>query len=201
MKMQYILLSALTSVALLAATHAVAAPASDTPPVSKSPTVLPGVKLPVKPTLPPATKPRLTTGCPDPAVALRVAWPGRNADGTYSFHLLATIVNRGGAPFRSNRRQTGISISEGGRTLKSETWPSPALNTVELLPGGGTSSNVVVSRYTLSSEFLADFSARISYDPDILLDSNPENDDCNTSNNVARLTVVDVRRVLEALPR
>jgi hypothetical protein len=167
-----------------------------TTPMLKDPVKTPGLPSPaLKPGVPPRA------GCPDPAVTLRVGWPGRNADGTYTFRLLASIVNQGSVPFRSQRRQTHITLNEGPRVLLSEVWASPALNTVDLAPGAGASAVALVANWNSRSEFLADFTAQISYDPDIRMDSNPENDDCNASNNIARLSVAEVRRILEALPR
>jgi hypothetical protein len=176
-----------------------------TPPSDKKTPTTPMLKEPIKtPGLPsPVPKPGVLprAGCPDPAVTLRVGWPGRNADGTYTFRLLASIVNQGSAPFHSQRRQTHITLSEGPRVLLSEVWASPALNTVDLAPGAGISAVALVANWNPRSEFLADFTAQISYDPDIRMDSNPQNDDCNAANNIARLSVTEVRRVLEALPR
>ena len=136
--------------------------------------------------------PPLSGGCPDPAVTeLRVGWPGRNPDGTYVFRLVAIITNLGRAPFISRSNQQMISFYEGGSLLHSEPW-----TTSRLASGEGVSSFVPPLRWNPSSEFLADFSAQITYDPDIFIDGNPQNDDCVMSNNKLLLTVDEVRRQL-----
>lgn len=139
-------------------------------------------------------------GCPDPAVVeLKPGWPRRNADGTYTFHVLAIMKNVGTATFDSQRRQTQITLREGSRVLKSGTWSSPRATTVVLEPGQGFSENHVVERWSPSSEFLADFSAEISYDPDIRMDGNPQNDDCGAGNNRKTLSVAELRRLLSTV--
>lgn len=164
-----------------------------------APAALPGVRAPAAATLPGAAKVRI--GCPDPSVQLRVGWPGRNADGTYTFKLLANIVNKGGATFRSNRNQTQIALYEGGRMLKTEPFASNRATVVEYAPGQGDSHVYAVPRWNPNSEFLDEFRAQLSYDPDVRVDGNPDNDDCRAANNTTRLTPAEIRRVLDALPR
>lgn len=140
------------------------------------------------------------TGCPDPAIELRIGWPQRNADGTYMFRLLALVTNQGNATFSSARNQTGVTINEGGRALHTSTWSSRWANKVELVPGAGTTAGLAfVESWNPGSEFLADFSAAITYDPDIRADGNRANDDCGSGNNRATLSVAEVRRTLESV--
>lgn len=161
----------------------------------------PGVRVPGSATLPQPGKTPVRIGCPDPAVTLKVGWPGRNADGTYNIKLLASVVNKGGATFRSNRNQTQIVIYEGSRVLKREQFVSNRATIVEYAPGQGGSHVHPIPRWNPTSEFLDNFRAEISYDPDVRVDGNPDNDDCRATNNSATLTVTEVKRVLEALPR
>lgn len=167
----------------------------------------PGVKQQLNPQLKPQMQPQIKPGivrgnaCPDPAVELRLGWPRRNADGTYTFHLLAIIKNQGQARFHSNRSQTKITLYEGHTVRKSGVWASRAYSTVTLEPGQGASENVVIQNWNPNSEFLADFSAQISYDPDIRTDGNPENDDCNMGNNSARISVAEAKRILASSAR
>jgi hypothetical protein len=146
---------------------------------------------------PQAIKP---AGCADPSVVeLRPGWPRRNADGTYTFHLLAITKNVGSAEFESLRRQTLITLREGPRVLRSEVWSSARADTVVLAPGQGFSTVYVVERWNPSSEFLADFTGEISYDPDIRIDNNRKNDDCVMTNNKRTLSVAELRRLLSTV--
>jgi hypothetical protein len=211
MRIRSVLISVIAATCVAVAPSAMAAdPAPSKPLITpmKKPsatpaaaTPLPGASVPGAATLPrPGTVP-VRVGCPDPAVQLRVGWPGRNADGTYSFQLLASIVNKGAATFRSNRNQTQIALYEGGRMLKTEAFTSNRATIVEYAPGQGGSHVYAVERWNPASEFLDEYRAQISYDPDVRVDGNPDNDDCRAANNATRLSVIEIRRVLEALPR
>lgn len=172
--------------------------------VTLKPGVVKGIGNPNDSTGLPGIKPPLqlkAVGCPDPAIYdLKPAWPAKNSDGTYSFRLLALTKNVGAVPFESARRQTQITLKEGSRVLLSEPWSSPMAESVVLAPGQGFSAVFLVSHWNPSSEFLADFSAELSYDPDIYIDSNPKNDDCGRGNNRKVLTVGEVRRLLGVTP-
>jgi hypothetical protein len=140
-------------------------------------------------------------GCPDPAITeLRVGWPAKNPDGTYTFRVVAIVTNVGQAPFESARRQTGITLKEGPRVLSSGVWPSRMAETIALARGEAFSQVATVTRWSPTSEFLTDFTAELSYDPDIRMDSNPKNDDCGAGNNRKVLTVAEVRRQLGIAP-
>ena len=76
------------------------------------------------------------------------------------------------------------------------------LSIASMAPGYGRTYAIYnVVNWNPSSEFLTDFAAQLHFDPDIRIDGNPENDDCNNSNNTARLTVDEVRRTLGARTR
>jgi len=134
--------------------------------------------------------------CPDPAVVRIVpGWPTRNANGTYNFRLFAVIRNVGRVTYRSLRSQQQITLKQGNRVLKVSAWSSAVVP-----PGarGEVASEFFNVRNWNPNpgEFAANFSAHITYAPDIGNDGNPNNDDCRRSNNRKVLTVDALRRML-----
>lgn len=181
-----------------------APPGPTTPGVPKNqPTLqVPAKALQKQPGVPgrPELRPEIGGGCPDPAIVdLIPGWPQRHDDGTYTFKLMAQIKNVGDATYRSRNDQQNVVLKEGHTTLKTSGWPDRTLHP-EFAPGEGTSVVQAVSNWNPNSEFLTDFTAHLTYDPDILRDGNPENDDCRDTNNSARLSVAELKRILSALP-
>lgn len=146
--------------------------------------------------------------CPDPAIMpLTPRWARVNPDGrTFFFQLYTRIHNVGTVPYVSRGNQQTISFHEGGRFLVSLPWyPTSddavgAVSTVvasdaqEVVLGPPRHKMLVIPRWDPSSS--ADFTAEFSYDPDISSDGNPNNDDCNRTNNKVRLTAAELRRLL-----
>lgn len=136
------------------------------------------------------------TGCPDPAVELVVRRYGRNDDGSYWFRVMAEITNLGNGTFQARRTQTGISIKEGGATRLSKNWGTVVGSDITLRPGHKTRSSYKVNAWNPTSEFAADFTAALSYDPDMAIDGNPNSRDCNRSNNRTVLRKAELVRIL-----
>lgn len=137
--------------------------------------------------------------CPDPAVVRIVpGWPTRNANGTYNFRLFAVIRNVGRVTYRSLRSQQQITLKQGNRVLKVSAWSS------SVVPPGAR-GEVASESFNVRNwnpkpgEFAANFSAHITYAPDIGNDGNPNNDDCGRSNNRKVLTVNALRRMLSRI--
>ncbi len=51
--------------------------------------------------------------------------------------------------------------------------------------------------WILSTEFPPSYEVRLSYDPDIFIDANEENDDCDLTNNDATITPAEIRAEIE----
>lgn len=110
---------------------------------------------------------------------------------------MAEITNIGNDSFAARRNQTGISIMEGGATLLSKSWGTVVgSSNVELPPGRMTLASYKVNDWSPASEFAADFTAAIRYDPDMAIDNNPNSRDCNSGNNRAVLRKADLVRIL-----
>lgn len=146
--------------------------------------------------------------CPDPGIMpLTPRWARVNPDGrTFSFYLYTQIHNVGIVPYVSRGNQQIISFYEGGRFLVSLPWYFTSDDAVgagstvvasdaqEVVLGPPRHKMLAVPRWDPSSS--ADFTAEFSYDPDISSDGNPNNDDCNRTNNKVRLTAAELRRLL-----
>lgn len=151
----------------------------------------------------PVVKPMLRVRCPDPAIARIVpGWPTKNRDGTFNFKLFAVVKNVGQGTFESRRSQQHIILKQGGRVLTTQTWSSRYATRIILRPGASASMTPFYIRNWNANpgEFSANFSAHISYDPDIRRDGNPKNDDCRNSNNSKTLTVDQVRNLVRNAP-
>lgn len=136
----------------------------------------------------------LARSCPDLEPSIRVGWPGRYNDGSYTFKLLMYVHNRGNAAFVTDPRQVGINVYEGSRLVETRRFPPNAVP-----PGGKTDGFVhAIERWSATSEFTADYKVEVLYDPDIRMDNNPQNDDCVMTNNAKFLTAAEIRRTLES---
>lgn len=93
--------------------------------------------------------------------------------------VTATVKNVGLQPYESRARQQALHLYQDGHLVA--TKPFVNLNV------GQAVSVSFVRRWSISSpaegEFPPTYKAEIGYDPDILQDANPRNDDCNPKNN------------------
>ncbi|HEX7045281.1 MAG TPA: hypothetical protein VF203_11775 [Burkholderiales bacterium] len=130
----------------------------------------------------------------DPAAQpLRVVHVRKGPDRTYVFYLVAPVKNLGSSTFRANRGQAEITLRMGTRVVNRQPL-------TVLAPGATRDGGTTISGWRLSDEFPPDFTLEISYDPDIRVDGNPENDDCRMTNNKATLSGAEVLRVLRTVP-
>lgn len=109
-----------------------------------------------------------------------------NGDGTYDFSLRGTVVNRGSAEWVSGTDQQIANLSQDG-TIKAVAR-FPRLNAGARV----NTSFARVQRWMPSEEFQPGFELRISYDPDIFIDGNEHNDDCQMGNNLASISVAEI---------
>ena len=158
-----------------------AGPAPTSPKPSPAPTI-PGVH----PTIPPITK-----ECRDPkamAVKFQVIskdpkWPTTQG----KIRITGEVKNVGNAVFESNpgQQQASAQLFEepaGGRgVFKAEQ------KFANLAPGASIFVNHERA-WNTATEFPPKYILMIVYDPDIYIDANKKNDDCNRDNNRAELT-------------
>lgn len=154
--------------AALVASAALAAPQTPKPPVPPGPPVRP-VPTPIV---------RL---CRDPAAVFLIARGSPLGPNRAVLDFEGQVVNKGNAAFVSPPQQARAQILEsrpqGGAPIVLADKPLD-----NLAPGRGLV--VTVRRaFTRNQQFPPTFSLLLSYDPDILHDGNPENDDCDQSNN------------------
>lgn len=138
---------------------------------------------PPRPTVPPV-KPKVTPiqpPCRDPAAVYLMSQVVFQRQDAGQIQLTGQVVNRGNAAFVSPPQQARVKILEsrpqGGAPIILADKP------LDNLPAGHALGIQVRRAWTRNVQFPPTFSLILSYDPDILHDGNPENDDCNMSNN------------------
>jgi len=144
----------------------------------------------VRPTIPPIIK-----ECRDPAaisLKFRVVsrdpkWPTTQG----RIRIEGVVKNVGNAAFESDPRQAVAELSEvpaaGRGTVKAHQ------NIPRLDPGAQIILHYETA-WDTAREFPPKYVLQITYDPDIYLDANKKNDDCNRNNNRTELTGDQIRR-------
>jgi hypothetical protein len=134
----------------------------------------------------------LGTQCPDPAIVdFSVIPVSHNADGTYNFGIALIVKNVGTAKYVSRAGQQLVSLSQEGRNLINQDFGN--------LDPGATSTTFykrIIHWNATPGEFGVNLEALISYDPDIFIDGNLQNDECSNRNNRKTITVADINRKL-----
>lgn len=134
--------------------------------------------------------------CPDLSAAqIKVE---KISGGEYSGRIKITgiVKNIGRRDFVSNPAQMSVALYEvtpGGKTIlrkKASYGNIPAGGTVQLAP--------YYANWYTGNEFPSSFRLVIMYDPDIQLDNNPRNDDCNSGNNVKEVSGYDIHNIFRS---
>lgn len=148
----------------------------------KRATVPPSARLPSTVTrprtgLPSMThRPVATATCPD--LAVQRVWVDQvrhNGDGSYDFTFHGDIRNIGSADYRSGSNQQGITLYQGTRAYQVQAFTN--------LRRGAAIPFQAHVQHIVGGEFVSNFTLAIDFDPDIFIDGNPANDDCNAGNN------------------
>jgi len=157
------------------------------PPISEKlrkqiqPPVVPQEKL--RTPIPPVIK-----ECRDPA-AVSLTFQVLSRDRAYPtqgrIRLTGVVKNVGNVAFESDPRQASAQLTEqspGGR---------PAIRAQQDIANLAPNATITLTyelAWDTAREFPPTFTLLLSYDPDIYLDANKKNDDCNQNNNKKELT-------------
>lgn len=135
----------------------------------------------------PSTKAKLpaaaTKLCPDPA-ANRLDFNMLKHNNLVGVVEISGVAKNLGGPYETKANQQQLMLYEGSRMVASTVFGN-------LAPG----QEVIVKynrEWRKSDEFPPTYKLIISYDPDILIDSNPQNDDCNNNNNTKSRSGVEI---------
>lgn len=119
--------------------------------------------------------------CPDPATTKIKYELIRRISPTQGRVRITGVVKNIGSQYTSGSNQQGVLLYElhpGGvapRAVKDQAFQN-------LAPGQEVT--IVFERdWSASDEFPPDYAIQLTYDPDITIDGNPRNDDCNLRNN------------------
>lgn len=149
---------------------------------------------------------RLVRRCPgrDPAVTNLVVTNKRvSSTGRGIADFKATVKNLGMQDFVSNPNQASLTIqSHNKRVSGPNAYRTLKTQRIGRLNAGATlnvSARLVTDNFFIQwghrtarhgeCQVERDIIASLNYDPDILLDANPRNDDCNFNNNRRKLTL------------
>lgn len=128
--------------------------------------------------------------CPNPAIVeLQVGIirkdPRNRFQGT--IQLKAVLKNIGTANYVSRSNQQSVQIHQGRRLLKNERFGNLRKGEVKII--------AVQMPWNAAGEFQQNLKASIVYDPDIRMDGNKQNDDCNMRDNTKTIAPARVNRL------
>ncbi len=130
--------------------------------------------------------------CPDPAISsMRIS--GVRFEGDQAVvSIRVTVHNRGAGDYVSGPNQQSVMVFTGNSTrnmLLRQRFNRLA---------SGASFSLTARLRAPGGEFTPSVSALLSYDPDIYIDGNPRNDDCNQGNNQRTLSAADINEAIAA---
>lgn len=114
---------------------------------------------------------------PDPAAtAINYELLSTTTPTSGDVEITGVVRNRGTMPFTSGEGQQSVQLWEGGTMVASQAFTNLAVDaTVEV---------TYERNWSTQDEFRPpSYTVLLAYDPDIYIDGNDENDDCNSNNN------------------
>lgn len=148
----------------------------------------------------PTKKPLSPKSCPDPAVdSVTITNITRRSAGVYDFTVSAVVRNVGYADYSSGAQQQSVQIYRKPQGASSSLVHTQAFQ--NLRRGATVTARYRVTNWGTSTEFPPDFLVLIAYDPDIALDGNVANDDCQSGNNRRSITGAQINRQIQASGR
>ena len=107
-------------------------------------------------------------------------------NGQYAFGVAGVVRNIGSADYVSRSNQQSVVFSGVG--------PARSLPFGNVRKGGSVQTGAVFR--VPGGEFTPDITATLSFDPDIRMDKNTGNDECNTRNNKATLSRLVINQAI-----
>lgn len=154
----------------------------------------PGLKRPIvkpRPGPGPGLKPIKRRGCAiNPAIVeLQVGILSRNPGHRFSGRIQAKAVlkNVGSADYVTRPNQQTVQIYHGRRLLTNAPFGNLRAGQVKII--------TAQLPWNAAGEFQQGLKALIAYDPDIRLDGNPRNDDCNMGDNQKTVAPARINRL------
>ena len=125
----------------------------------------------------------LVTGCPQPcdgpdpqATSITYLRVSTTTETSGIVRITGIVTNRGSLPYVSGEDQQSLNLYEGDQLISTEDFTDLDVGeTVEVSFERLWSSQDEFRRPTYTND--------ITYDPDIYIDENEQNDDCNVDNN------------------
>lgn len=140
----------------------------------------------------PETRNRLNANlkpCPDlKAEPIKFEIVGEKSTHVLRVKVTGIVTNIGSKEYRSNVGQQSVNLYIG------RNWVNTKDNITSIAPSESVSVSYTMD-FHLANEFPETAKVSISYDPDILNDGNPMNDDCTTANNTATRSMADVHDI------
>ncbi len=118
----------------------------------------------------------LPPACEDPAVVALDISQSNLADGRVRIIVDVTVKNIGGSAFLSNPGQQALYLYRNGTLVANWAWE-------DLAKGASFTRRFTFTVRRTTAAQTYSLKAQISYDPDIFLDANPNNDDCKSDDN------------------
>ena len=106
--------------------------------------------------------------------------------------ITGVVKNVGNAVFESDPRQATVALYE---THPGAQGTIKAQQSIARLAPNATITLNFERDWSIAAEFPPTFALLISYDPDIYLDANKKNDDCNRNNNKKELSGAEINRL------
>ncbi|MGZ5441349.1 MAG: hypothetical protein ACXW5U_05515 [Thermoanaerobaculia bacterium] len=137
--------------------------------------------------------PKKRMWCRDPAAqSLTFQIISRGAHRTEGrIRITGVVKNVGDAVFQSDPRQANVALYE---TSPGARGTVRAQQGIARLEPNHTITLDFERDWSISTEFPPTYSLLITYDPDIYIDANKNNDDCNRNNNKKELTGAEINR-------
>ena len=126
----------------------------------------------------------LFTGCPPPhcegpdprAMEIRYSLISSSSPFTGTVRIAGVVSNWGLSPFESSQGQQSVLLYEGDELVGQQDFSE--------LPVNGAVEVTYERTWNIAEEFRqTSYTVIVDYDPDIFIDGNPNNDDCNLADN------------------
>lgn len=140
--------------------------------------------------------------CPDLAFTrafVEQVSPANN--GAYNVIIVAQLLNRGTVDYRSSPDQQQVSIIEerpGAKPRQIAIEDLGGYRAGQLMANESGAIRYQLNNWRASDEFPPSYRFKLVFDPDIRQDGNPDNDDCNRSNDQIVIRGADILRAIQA---